>query len=243
MVHRGDIHKRTSPLFYELGEEAARQFDKVAAACQNLARARVVWRMGSREVTPDWKRNSGAASLISRSAVRVERASAPWIATDVATWSIDLGVVKLYFFPDRLFVWVPQVRSRFLRLAPSDFCARQIHRRRSRTPRRRSRRPHLAVRKQRWQPRPAFRGQQTASCRALRISGLQFADRNERSSTCFKQTACLSVCRGFQGSRSTGQSAKRHNLPAQVSISEHGLCSLPRPTRSDSRQVGRASSD
>jgi hypothetical protein len=100
-----DSRKRTTPLFYELGEPAERRFAEIQHACAALAEAHRVWRIRSAERQTDWKRHAGASTSVEREQVRAGRMNAPYIATNVETWGIDCGRTKLFFFPDHLFVF------------------------------------------------------------------------------------------------------------------------------------------
>ena len=63
-----------------------------------------IWRVATNTPTFDWKRNAGAASLVTRKLIRVERLQPPYIATNVDVWSISLNDQTLFFFPDHVFV-------------------------------------------------------------------------------------------------------------------------------------------
>jgi Protein of unknown function (DUF4236)/DnaJ domain len=105
MLHIGDIEKKTSPILYEMGVEAEKKFEAVRTACEDLAKSRRIWRVNCEQITADWKRNSGAGTLIGRSNLIVAQSNPPWITTNVPIWCINLGAVILYFFPGRLLVW------------------------------------------------------------------------------------------------------------------------------------------
>jgi cold shock CspA family protein len=105
LFYNGDIYKRTSDLFYDLADDAGREFALMQSAFQTLARSRQIWLVQQESFAQDSKRNGGESSVILRSRVRVRGRSAPWINTNVTIWTIDLGKAKLFFFPDRLLVW------------------------------------------------------------------------------------------------------------------------------------------
>jgi len=103
-LYRVDQQRRTTELFYELEGETARRFSMLQRECQNLSTAQLAWRVESNQTTWDWKRNAGASSLITRRRIAVGRLAPPCIQTNIDPWGIDTGNLKLYFFPDRLFV-------------------------------------------------------------------------------------------------------------------------------------------
>jgi hypothetical protein len=103
-VHKGDEVKRTTPLFYELEEEASTKFIKIAQANHSLSRASRMWRVQTQQSTWDWKRNAGASSLVTRTSATVRQEQPPYIATNVDVWSMRLNDQTLYFMPDYIFV-------------------------------------------------------------------------------------------------------------------------------------------
>ncbi len=103
-AHKLDHQRRATALFYELEGELASRFSNIQKACEILSKSRKVWRVESRQGTWDWKRNAGASSLITRRDIGVGRLSPPCIETNVDIWAIDVGTLKLYFFPDHLFL-------------------------------------------------------------------------------------------------------------------------------------------
>jgi hypothetical protein len=103
-AHKLDHQRRATALFYELEGEPATRFSNVQKACETLSKSHKIWRVESRQGTWDWKRNAGASSLITRRDISVGRLTPPCIETNVDIWAIDAGTLKLYFFPDHLFV-------------------------------------------------------------------------------------------------------------------------------------------
>lgn len=105
LAHRSDVLRRTYPLAFQLDGVAAQQWQELQRAIGYLGQSSRLWRVSGASWTDDWKRNAGASRLISRHPVRVGLALPPGIATNVTPWCLDLGFQKLYFLPDRLYVW------------------------------------------------------------------------------------------------------------------------------------------
>lgn len=103
-IHRGDQLKRTTPLFYELEQDALNKFTAIQKACEALSRSARVWRIQTEQPTWDKRRNAGASSLITRHSVCVSRVSPPFIATNVDVWGMKLNDFMLFFMPDYIFV-------------------------------------------------------------------------------------------------------------------------------------------
>ena len=104
MAHQRDKLRRTTLLFYELGEQAANRFVAIREACGNLARSERIWCIEARHRNWDEKRKGGARSLIRRRRATVGRVIPPFIVTNVDVWGIDVDTLKLLFFPDRMYV-------------------------------------------------------------------------------------------------------------------------------------------
>ena len=100
-----DKRRLTTLLSYELTEDAAERFHSIQRACEKLASSERVWRTAEERPNWDWKRTAGATSLITRHRVKVGRLKPPFITTNVDTWGIDAGTLKLFFLPDLVFVW------------------------------------------------------------------------------------------------------------------------------------------
>lgn len=105
LFHNGDKQKRTTELDYHLTDDAEGKFASVRTGVANLARSERIWLLNQNQSTSDQRRNAGATNLISRSPVRAGIGTPPWIETNVTVWSIDLGSLTLYFFPDRVLTW------------------------------------------------------------------------------------------------------------------------------------------
>jgi hypothetical protein len=103
-TYRFDQQRRTTSLLYELEGEAASRFSQLKASCRTLSKSQMAWRVESNQATWDWKRNAGASSLITRRQIKIGHLTPPCIETNIEAWGIDVGNLKLYFFPDRLFV-------------------------------------------------------------------------------------------------------------------------------------------
>lgn len=103
-VHKGDELKRTTPLFYELEQDALNKFSSVQKACETLSRSTRIWRVQTEQPTWDRKRNAGASSLITRHPISAKQEQPPYIATNVSVWSIKLNDQTFYFMPDYIFI-------------------------------------------------------------------------------------------------------------------------------------------
>lgn len=104
-VHKNNAEKRTSRLFYELGETERQRYSIVQTALTHLAASHRIWRVKGKSETSDWKRNAGASSLVSRVPISVGCSHPPRVETNVAVPSISMGHVRLFFLPDVILYW------------------------------------------------------------------------------------------------------------------------------------------
>ena len=63
-TRKEDILRRTTPLFYELEEDALARFNTIQRACETLARSLRIWRVETNTPTLDRKRNAGLPRLL-----------------------------------------------------------------------------------------------------------------------------------------------------------------------------------
>jgi len=105
VVHKKNADKRMSRLFYELSEGEAQKYSVVQQALTHLAKSHQLWRVEADSPTWDWKRNAGASSLVRRVSSTIGTSSPPRVQTNIATASVDLGRMRLYFMPDLILCW------------------------------------------------------------------------------------------------------------------------------------------
>jgi hypothetical protein len=103
--HKKIANKRTSRLFYELGEKAQQRYSIVRQALKHLSAAQRIWRIESTVSTSDLKRNAGASTLLRRNLVYVGTSNPPRVETNIAVPCIELGFGKLFFLPDIVLSW------------------------------------------------------------------------------------------------------------------------------------------
>ena len=69
LIQRENTEKRTSRLFYELGEAQQQRYSVVQQTVSHLAKSQQIWRVEGISSTSDWKRNAGASSLVRRAPI------------------------------------------------------------------------------------------------------------------------------------------------------------------------------
>ena len=101
-VRRKIETERTTTLFYTNTDE---RFTVVQDACEGLSRSERVWLTKTEQQNFDWKRRAGADTLVNNRGAQVKRLEAPLISTNVTTWGLDAGDVKVLFFPDAVLIY------------------------------------------------------------------------------------------------------------------------------------------
>ncbi len=105
LVHRHNREKRTTQLVYDLSDSASTQQEALDESLSQQARSRAIWRLESQSTVTDWKRNAGAAYNVKREQIRVRQAVPPRVESNILPMCVDLGKLKMYFFPDQVLYW------------------------------------------------------------------------------------------------------------------------------------------
>lgn len=103
--HRRNSRKRTTQLVYTLTDAADQNQGILDQSVDQLSRSNAVWRLINKSTSSDWKRNAGAAYLVKRERIRVESSVPPRVESNVIPRCINLGGIRLYFFPDLILYW------------------------------------------------------------------------------------------------------------------------------------------
>jgi hypothetical protein len=102
-----DSYKRRSILFYNLDEHAAKAYEAVTKAFDEMMSCTGKWRIESQGAIHDlatWKRNAGATGLVKRKSADLAYAAPKVIASNITPPSAKFGRQSVYFFPDAAFV-------------------------------------------------------------------------------------------------------------------------------------------
>jgi hypothetical protein len=102
-----DSYKRTSVLFYNLQADAEADYRKVTEGFDALAACHGKWHIASGGAVRDiatWKRNAGAAHLVSRKTARLVYTLPRVLRSNVTPPAITLGGRTFYFLPEVMLV-------------------------------------------------------------------------------------------------------------------------------------------
>ena len=100
VVHKKNIEKRRTRLVYELDTAEKQKYAVVQQALAHLSQSQRIWRIESRSLTADWKRNAGASSLVRRTPVQVGTWMPPRVEANIPVGCISVDAVRLFFLPD-----------------------------------------------------------------------------------------------------------------------------------------------
>jgi hypothetical protein len=102
VVHKRNIKKRQTRLFYELNDVEQAKHQGIQEALGFLSRCHYIWRVEAESATSDWKRNSGASSLVRRGPANVSTVCPPRVETSVQVPCVHMERSQLYFLPDTI---------------------------------------------------------------------------------------------------------------------------------------------
>jgi hypothetical protein len=100
-----DRLKKSTVLFYELDETVEPHYAAMLDGLKKMADCSAAWYIHSQGKVHDSKYHAGAGSLVTRKECRISLEEPAYVKTNVAVYCIALGKQKLYFFPDRVFLY------------------------------------------------------------------------------------------------------------------------------------------
>lgn len=92
-------------LFYDLEDNIEKAYQALHDAFEEISRCSKIWHIEAEGQVKDWKRHSGANSVVQRKAISLKKKLPPYLKTNIAVPMIPIGRQALYFFPDRLLVF------------------------------------------------------------------------------------------------------------------------------------------
>jgi hypothetical protein len=102
-----DSYKRRSVLFYDLDEDAAKAYEAMTHAFDEMMSCAGKWHIEAQGAIRDlttWKRSAGATGLVRKKAAGLAYALPKIIASNITPPSARLGRQTAYFLPDAAFV-------------------------------------------------------------------------------------------------------------------------------------------
>lgn len=100
-----DENRKTTVIFYNFEDQAEGTFKALYDAFEKLSRTSRLWHIPSRGTVRDGKYHAGANELVSRKSVSVSFDNPRFVKTNIPTPNILVGSQRIYFFPDRFFIF------------------------------------------------------------------------------------------------------------------------------------------
>ncbi|MGF1498553.1 MAG: DnaJ family molecular chaperone [Elainellaceae cyanobacterium] len=126
-AERQSLQQRGIFLNYHIDRDIQLRFAAIQNAIQTLAKSEKIWLEAARRPVKDLQKNAGASHVInlSNTVVKISCAQPPYIHTNLAVWSIDVGYLTLFFLPDYILVWRRQLYTAISYSALQVRCDRQ----------------------------------------------------------------------------------------------------------------------
>jgi len=100
-----DRKRKTTVLLYNIDEIMEAKLQSFYDAFDELKSCRAKWHLQAEAVTKDYKHFAGANRIIRRKPVNISDNCPKYMKTNVKVPCIPVGKQKLYFFPDRIFIY------------------------------------------------------------------------------------------------------------------------------------------
>lgn len=101
-----DKKRKTTIIFYDIDEQAEQEIQQFYNAFEQLMRCNLVWHITAQAAVRDRKYHAGANSIVKRTKITIKYKTPPYMKTNVKVPSIPVGKQTLYFFPDRILIYV-----------------------------------------------------------------------------------------------------------------------------------------
>lgn len=105
LAHKFDANRKTTVIFYNFEDQTGGTFKSLHDAFETLGRASRLWHIPSKGGVRDAKYFAGANELVSRNSISVSFDNPKFVRTNIPTPNFSVGSQRLYFFPDRVFIF------------------------------------------------------------------------------------------------------------------------------------------
>lgn len=106
VAHSRDVLEKTVVLFYDFDPDMEAAYSQLHTAAGQLAGCSTAWHIEAQGKVIDRKYHAGASKLLRRKNTSIRKAEPPYVKTNVETFSVGVGRQTLFFFPDRVLVYV-----------------------------------------------------------------------------------------------------------------------------------------
>lgn len=105
VLYQVDRYRKTVILLYDIDETLENQLQKFYDSFDEIKSCSMIWHVHAKARTTNYKYYSGAGSIIQRNSIKIIDKCPKYMKTNVKVPCIPVGQRKLYFFPDRIFIY------------------------------------------------------------------------------------------------------------------------------------------
>ena len=100
-----DKKRKSTILFYDIEEQTEQDIQQFYTGFDEMMSCAQMWHISSQAAVHDRKYQAGASSVVKRTGIKIQYKNPSYIQTNVNVPMIPVGKQKLYFFPDRIFIY------------------------------------------------------------------------------------------------------------------------------------------
>ena len=100
-----DNSQKITQLFYELENDEQNKFNEMDTIFSDLSKAEKIWFVNVEQTQKSTSQNKYGLELIGRKVISLTKSVPVFIETNLEIWSIDIGNLSLYFFPERILLF------------------------------------------------------------------------------------------------------------------------------------------
>jgi hypothetical protein len=108
-LYQRDELRKTTVIFYEFDQEMEQAYSEFYKATSRLASCSRTWSITAQAKVLDGRYHAGAGKLINRNIAKVGVELPPFLKTNIEIFSINLAGQLLFFFPDKLLIYVDNI--------------------------------------------------------------------------------------------------------------------------------------
>ena len=101
-----DKNRKTTVIFYDIESEAEHLFRGIYDAFEKLSQSMKIWHISAKGNINDSKYHAGANQAVNRKEIKIGFENPKFIKTNISTPSIPVGSQTIYFFPDKILIFV-----------------------------------------------------------------------------------------------------------------------------------------
>lgn len=105
VLYQIDRYRKTVILLYDIDETLEKELQQFYDSFDELKSCEMKWRINAEAENRNYKYYAGAGTIVRRSAVVIIDQRPKYMKTNVKVPCIPVGSRKLYFFPDRIFIY------------------------------------------------------------------------------------------------------------------------------------------